>query len=201
MPRLALNKSALHRETRRLAQYRRALPSLDLKRRQLVAERQGAARALASTTAEVDRLREGVRQQLPMLAFRRVSLKDLAVVREIRLGERNVLGSRLPVLESIEVQPRDYGLLARPQWVDVTSARLQSMLVLQVQVRVRRRQLEILQAAVAKATQRVNLFEKVLIPRTQERIRRLRIHLGEGERAAVIRAKIAKRKHGYGERR
>ena len=46
-----------------------------------------------------------------------------------------------------------------------------------------------------KVTQRVNLFEKVLIPRTREQIRRIRIYLSDAERAAVVRSKIAKRKH------
>jgi V/A-type H+-transporting ATPase subunit D len=40
----------------------------------------------------------------------------------------------------------------------------------------------------------VNLFEKVLVPRTRNNIRRIRIYLSDSERAAVVRAKIAKRK-------
>jgi V/A-type H+-transporting ATPase subunit D len=52
----------------------------------------------------------------------------------------------------------------------------------------------LLDDAVHKVTQRVNLFEKVLIPRTREHIRRIRIYLADAERAAVVRSKIAKRK-------
>jgi V/A-type H+-transporting ATPase subunit D len=48
--------------------------------------------------------------------------------------------------------------------------------------------------AVRRITQRVNLFEKVLIPQTRENIRRINVYLGDAERAAVVGAKIAKRK-------
>ena len=60
---------------------------------------------------------------------------------------------------------------------------------------VERRRLALLDEAVRKVTQRVNLFEKVLIPRTKEHIRKIRIYLSDAERAAVVRSKIAKRKH------
>ena len=42
--------------------------------------------------------------------------------------------------------------------------------------------------------QRVNLFEKVMIPNTQDNIRRIRIALGDQMTAGVARAKIAKAK-------
>jgi V/A-type H+/Na+-transporting ATPase subunit D len=47
---------------------------------------------------------------------------------------------------------------------------------------------------VKKVTQRVNLFEKVLIPRTQAHIRKIQIFLGDAERAGVVTAKLAKAK-------
>ena len=52
----------------------------------------------------------------------------------------------------------------------------------------------ILEQEVRRALQRVNLFEKVKIPRCEEAIRRIRIYLGDALAAAVGRAKIAKAK-------
>jgi V/A-type H+-transporting ATPase subunit D len=51
-----------------------------------------------------------------------------------------------------------------------------------------------LDVQVRRITQRVNLFEKVLIPRAKENIKRIQIGLGELERSAVVRSKIAKKK-------
>ncbi len=52
----------------------------------------------------------------------------------------------------------------------------------------------LLEEAVRKATQRVNLVEKVLIPRSRAHIKKIRIYLSDEERAAVVRSKIAKKK-------
>jgi V/A-type H+-transporting ATPase subunit D len=56
------------------------------------------------------------------------------------------------------------------------------------------RQHRLLGAELSKVVQRVNLFEKVMIPRSSEIIRVIRIYLGDQMTAAVGRAKIAKSK-------
>ena len=54
--------------------------------------------------------------------------------------------------------------------------------------------LSILQTAVRRITQRVNLFEKILIPTASQNIQKIRIFLGDAERASVITSKLAKKK-------
>ena len=129
-----------------------------------------------------------------MLANKDIDLKGLATLKTIRIGERNVVGQRLPILVDIEVAVARYGYLARPQWVDLVAVRLKDVLRLRVEAQVTRRQVALLDAAATKVTQRVNLFDKVLIPHTKENIRRIDIALGDLERSAVANAKIAKRK-------
>ena len=51
-----------------------------------------------------------------------------------------------------------------------------------------------MQGAVRRVTQRVNLFEKVLIPNAKQNIARIQIFLSDVERAAVVTSKIAKAK-------
>ena len=112
----------------------------------------------------------------------------------IDLAEDNVMGVRLPRLGRVALCRRPYALLAKPEWVDRLAELLAATLDLRVQVQVERRRLDLLDEAVRTITQRVNLFEKVLIPRTRANIKRIRIFLADGERAAVVRAKIAKAK-------
>jgi V/A-type H+-transporting ATPase subunit D len=195
MARLALNKSSLSKLTRQLGTFEKFLPSLDLKRKQLMAERARAQAALQRTGQAMAALRESIAGRLPMLANREIELADLVQLKTVRLGEENVVGTRLPVLEAVEVQRRDYSFLAIPQWVDRLSDDLARMLELHAGLAVERRRLVLLEEAVRKVTQRVNLFEKVLIPRAKEHIRKIRIYLSDAERAAVVRSKIAKRKH------
>ncbi len=193
MARLQLSKSSLAREAKNLRTFERFLPSLDLKRQQLTAERAKAARILAETHAEIERFRKEAGQKLPMLANLDVDLTDLAKVKKANIGTENLVGTYLPILEGIEVEVRPYSFLAKPHWVDNVAATLHDMLELRIRVQVEERRVALLDAAVKTITQRVNLFDKVLIPRTKANIKRIKIYLSDEEMSAVVRSKISKR--------
>jgi V/A-type H+/Na+-transporting ATPase subunit D len=194
MARLTLSKAQLAKENANLAMYRRYLPSLDLKRKQLTAERNKTHARIAQIEAEIARRIEGIGAEIPMLGDKNIDLKGLVRLKAAKIGERNVVGQRLPSLEDIEVEIAPYGYMVRPQWVDLVAERLKDVLRLRIEQQVTRRQVVLLDQAVIKVTQRVNLFEKVLIPRARANIRRIGIALGDLERSAVVNSKISKRK-------
>ena len=196
MPQLALNKTSLTRETRQLDTYQRFLPSLDLKRRQLIAERNKARRQVAATGAEIKGLEASAGESIPMAADRRLDLDGLVKVASVEVSEENLVGLRLPVLVDVQLQRVAYSLLARPHWVDALASLLETLLQLRIRLSLEQQRLAVLEAAVKKITQRVNLFDKVLIPKAQDNIRRIRIKLSDTEKAAIVNAKIAKRKRG-----
>ena len=195
MAKLQLSKSALAREQKSLKTFQRFLPSLDLKRQQVMAERAKAEKALADTRREIDRFRKEAGEKLPMLALGEVDLTDLAKLKKVTLGTENVVGTRLPKLDEIEVEVRPYALMGRPQWVDRTAEILHDMLELRVRVQVEERRLALLEQAVKTVTQRVNLFDKVLIPTAKQNIKRIQIYLSDLQTAGVARSKLAKKKH------
>lgn len=194
MARLSLSKSSLSREQRQLKSYRQFLPSLDMKRRQLIAERAKAETAVQDLTSALDRLKGEIARELPMLADRNIDLAGLVTAKVVRLDRQNVVGTWLPVLASLEVEVRAYSPLAKPHWVDVAAAKLQQVMEETLRLKVAHRRLELLDDAVRIITQRVNLFDKVLIPRAQANIKKIRIYLSDAERDGVVRAKIAKKK-------
>lgn len=194
MSRVALNKASLQKEQRKLETYRRFLPSLDLKRRQLIAEREKARRLCRDIEDDLDRLRRQVGDSLPMLADRTIDLDGLVTVTGVDLTEQNMVGTRLPVLRNVRTRTHLYGFLTRPHWVDRLVALLERGLTLKVTLGIQRQRVALLEDAVRKITQRVNLFDKVLIPRAQENIRAIKLFLADTERAAVVRAKISKSK-------
>ncbi|MBK5965003.1 V-type ATP synthase subunit D [Thiocystis minor] len=194
MTRLSLSKSSLTRETRQLQTFERFLPALDLKRKQLMAERAKALAEQERIQESMIALRDEVQQKLPMLANRDIALDGLVKLRGVRLGQENIMGTRLPLLLGVDLERRDYGFLSRPHWVDRLVDAWSRMLELHARVALQTRRVELLEEAVRKVTQRVNLFEKVLIPRTQANIKRIRIALSDAERTAVVRSKIAKGK-------
>jgi V/A-type H+-transporting ATPase subunit D len=197
--RLALNKSSLSEQGKRLRIYERHLPSLDLKRRQLIAERSRARKALQETRERIDAQGTSIARDLPMLSSDAVDPSGLVDIERVSIQKENVVGITLPRLHEVEIVRRPISLLTQPAWLDVLIERLASMLELRILGEVQGQRLERLEEAVQTITQRVNLFDKVLIPRTREHIRRIRIHLSDAERAAVVAGKIAKRKRAGGE--
>lgn len=198
MPRLQLTKSALAHETRQLETFRRFLPSLDLKRQQLMVERKKAKGAKAGTEAEIESLRASVARALPMLADLGIDLTGLVRVEAVEIGWQNVLGARLPFLATARIEALDYSLLARPHWVDTVVTSLRKMLELRIRIQIEECRLVLLEDAVKTISQRVNLFDKVLIPRTMANVKQIKVHLSDAAMAAVTRSKIAKRKYAAG---
>jgi V/A-type H+-transporting ATPase subunit D len=193
MPRLALNKASLTRESKRLRTFERFLPSLDLKRRQLIAERRRAAGQLVTTRKQIQHVEKSVAAELPMLA-NHGELHELVRIAGVEIDEENLLGARLPCLSRVDRQANDYPLLGSAHWVDRLVKHLSLGLELHVRLQVEAERAARLEQAVRKVTQRVNLFEKVLIPRTRANIKRISIYLSDAERAAVVRAKMARGK-------
>lgn len=194
MARLQLSKSSLSREQKSLKTYRQFLPSLNLKRQELMRQRAEAQKILLQTEADLKQCLQSTADEIPMLSNHRVDLQELVKVTGVKLGKENIMGASLPVLTDVEIKTRDYSFLAKPQWVDGVAEKLEYLLTLRVRVQVEQHRLELLNIAVKTITQRVNLFDKVLIPKAQKNIKRIKIHLSDAERAGVVIAKLAKNK-------
>ena len=194
MPKTALSKMALQKEREHLKLYERILPSLDLKRLQLTG-------ALARAKQEAIRARDAARrhsrqvaEKLPMMANRQVNLSGLVQVTGVRQETENLLGVALPRFVDLEVTVAPYSIMGTPVWMDVFVNELIGMLRIRAEIKVADSRVAILARAVRRVTQRINLFEKILIPQAKANIKRIKVYLGDQERSAIVRAKIAKAK-------
>jgi|SRR5690554_185484 V/A-type H+-transporting ATPase subunit D len=194
MAKLALNKSTLNHENQRLKSFRQFVPALDLKRKQILAARMKSRRELQQLQQDEREIGAQVAEQLPMLAKTRLDLNSLIRIERVERRVDNLVGIELPRVEAVQLDRAQYSRLAMPQWVDRAVELLGQMLELKVRQQVELVRLDRLEAALQKTTQRLNLFDKVLIPRAESNIRRIRIALSDAERAGVVRAKIAKGK-------
>ncbi|MGR9117653.1 MAG: V-type ATP synthase subunit D [Gammaproteobacteria bacterium] len=192
MAKLSFSKASLHKEGKKLKLYKQYLPSLDLKRQQLMVERARVIAQLAETENLIEQCRQIVFESLPMLSNRSIDLEGLVQVSQATVGEENIVGIRVPILATVVVQTKSYSTYSRPHWVDQVVIQLKQMLELKLQLQIQRRRVDILEKAVKKITQKVNLFDKVLIPRARQNIRKISIFLSDAERADVVRAKITK---------
>jgi V/A-type H+-transporting ATPase subunit D len=121
-------------------------------------------------------------------------LSQLVRVKAVRIESENLAGVHLPALRELEFEVAPYSTLATPFWVDSLVEALRRMAELRIRHAVQKQRVEQLELAGRRVTQRVNLFDKVLIPQAQQNIKRIQIFLADQERSAVVRSKIAKTK-------
>jgi V/A-type H+-transporting ATPase subunit D len=201
---LALNKTTLKQQRDQLKTFQRFLPSLDLKRQQLLAALKQARLEQADIHSQYDKLQTQVEQVFPLMGSSTAATRDLASlvrIRTVAIGQQNMLGTTLPVAKAVKFDIATYSRLVTPFWVDLLVENLQQMATLNIKRQVADKRVALLNIAARRTTQRVNLFEKVLIPRADNSIRRIVVFLSDQERAAVVRSKIAKKKSANKERR
>ena len=180
-------------QRRALERYRRFLPTLLLKQQLIQAEilrlrreRAELQRKIEGRLAEVDPWLGALGESLPGPITR------LVEVAGVRTGERNVAGIRLQVLQEVDYRVAPYSLTATPSWVEAGIEFVKMLLETRESLRLSIMRELALDLELRKVTQRVNLFEKVMIPRARENVRVIRIALAEEQTAGVGRAKIAK---------
>lgn len=195
MARLALNKSSLKKQRDQLKTFKKFLPSLDLKRQQLQIEFRRAKAELQELDLRMTKVHDSLPALLELLGSSSMDLSGLVKVDSVRTRQVNLVGVRVPEFEGINVSVAGYSMLAKPFWVDNLVDGLRQMAELRLRRKVQEQRVAIVAEALRKVTQRVNLFEKVLIPQAKENIRKINIFLADGQRVAVVRSKIAKAKN------
>ena len=151
-----------------------------------------AQQQLLAAEAEVERLNQQVAEQLPMLANREIDVSGLVQMDAIEIVEENLVGVKLPALKEVICKVVDYSMLAKPHWVDMLVEQFKEMVEQKTRVQVAAERVRLLEQAVRKVTQRVNLFEKILTPSAKANIKKIQIYLADAERAIVVNSKIIK---------
>ena len=100
----------------------------------------------------------------------------------------------IPLLEKILFREPEYFLFDTPPWTDRAMAILRELVTVREKLAIAIEKKRALQKELRDVSIRVNLFEKILIPRSQGNISKIRIFLGDQQLAAVAQAKVAKQK-------
>jgi V/A-type H+-transporting ATPase subunit D len=193
MAKIRLTKNQLKGEKDALKRFNRYLPTLVLKKQQLQME----IRKVEAAERERRRAVEGELGELEAwiaLLGEPVGLEGMIQGVALELGRGNIAGIEIPIFRDLRVSTAPYDLFEVPFWVDRALEEITGLLRLEAELLVLEEQRRRLNHELRITSQRVNLFEKVKIPETQEHIRRIGIYLGDQQTAAVVRGKIAKGK-------
>ena len=196
MSKLKLTKTELKSQTDALKQYRRFLPTLQLKKQQLQVELRKSRALVESNRAEYADLRRKLDSFVGLYADENAGafIRANLAVRQVIKSSANIAGVTVPVFDHVEFSEQAYDMFAAEFWMDGGLKTLKELIALKEAGKVLEEQYRLLNIELLSTTQRVNLFEKVKIPECMENIRKIQIYLGDATTAAVVRSKIAKRK-------
>ncbi len=188
------NKTALKQQRDALAKYQKFLPILQLKKMQLQLVLRQLEPVVEAKREEMRQVVEGVRGWAALLSDPMVELPRLLEVGEVLTDRDNIAGVEVPEFHQVVFAPAEYSFFATPAWQDQAVEELRRLVSAREELKVLLVKEGLLKDELRTTTQRVNLFEKKLIPELKENIRRIKIFLGDDETAAVGRAKLAKGK-------
>lgn len=193
MIKIRLTKNELKKQKDFLKRFRRYLPMLILKKKQLQLEIIKIQKIIKTLAGEMDALRKSIISWVDVFA-EKMPIDEHLRLKKINIEEGNVAGIDLPLFTDVEFEQKAYDLMLTPLWVDKAIEAIKETITLKAKLLIYHKQIEILKEELRIATQRVNLFEKIKIPESQENIRVIQIYLGELQTAGVVRGKIAKAK-------
>ncbi len=192
---LKLTKSELRDQQKSLQQLGRYLPTLQLKKTLLQVE-------VNKTTTEIEerndlwqKARNEVLVFAPLLVEKvECNVMQYAEIAHVHKRYENIAGVEIPEFEQIIFQDADYFLFDTPLWTDPALMLIKKLVEAKERVKVAEEKKRALEKELREVSIRVNLFEKVLIPRAMNNIKRIKVFLGDQQLTAVAQAKVAKRK-------
>ena len=194
MAKIKLTKNELKVQKDALKMYRRYLPTLTLKKQQLQSEIRTIEAKAKAVRKEREDLEFVFREWIAVFSEKDAFPKGIITVSNIRKGVGNIAGVDIPTFEGADFKREDYDLYETPLWVDIAANHMEKAMSLDLEAEVLDEQVRLLEFELLATSQRVNLFEKVKIPQTEENIKKISIYMADQQVSAVVRSKISKRK-------
>ena len=193
MSKIRLTKNELKKQKDNLKRFTRYLPTLELKKKQLLQEIRSIQNEITGLRNEMQRRDDEVNTWVGVFA-EEVGLAELIVVQEVRTEHGNIAGIDIPVFREVAFEEVEYDLFDTPLWIDRGIVECRRRIELLAALQIAEKQETILREELRVTIQRIKLFEEVKIPEAEENIRVIQIFLGDQMTASVVRGKIAKAK-------
>ena len=182
------NKTFLHSIRKQLTIRIKVLPTLKSKETALRLEVKKAHERIDSIELEAKEYRERNSQNDQLWN----KFPEILRVKNAVIEKKNTAGTKIPVFKEVEFSVRESSFFELPSWVDKALEQLKKEVEMELELKVLRRQFEILYRERRKTTQKVNLYEKVQIPEYEEAIRKVKRFLEDAENLSKSSQKILK---------
>jgi V/A-type H+-transporting ATPase subunit D len=195
MAEIKLTKSELRIQQNRLQQLQKYLPTLQLKKAMLQSEVSEARNEISKLEIHQQELKNSVESYSALLSDKQAfDPEHSAKIATINKRYENIAGVEVPFFESIAFKDYTYNLFESPPWVDAVVFGLRGVAENHAHIEVVKEKRTALEKELREVSIRVNLFEKILIPRSLKNIKKIKVFLGDQQLAAVSQAKVAKTK-------
>lgn len=195
MAEIKLTKNELRAQQNKLGQLLKYLPTLQLKKAMLQAEVNEARIEIVQCEEQYKKIHTQVEGYSALLSQKTsVELVSLLKVKAVRKRFENIAGVEVPYFEGIDFDETPYSLIDTPAWFDGVIAGLKALAEAWARIKIAQEKKVALEKELREVSIRVNLFEKILIPRALKNIKKIKVFLGDQQLAAVSQAKVAKRK-------
>ena len=193
MAKIKLTKNELKKQKDNLKRFTRYLPTLELKKKQLLAEIRSIQNKIDELNIKSEQLEKDVSQWVDVFG-EDVDLNDFFQTKEINTSVGNIAGIDIPLFNEVVFEDSEYDFYQTPLWVDRGIEVTKDQINIAAELKVSKEQQDIIKEELRVTIQRIKLFEEVKIPEAKENIRVIQIFLGDQMTAAVVRGKIAKAK-------
>lgn len=183
------NKTSLNELNKQLKIRQRALPTLKNKESALRAE----VKRAKDKAKELEQILETkMRDYDYMVSLWGEFEQNLISVEDVKLSIIKIAGVRIPVLQDVMFNVKDYSLFARPFWYPAGVQILKELASIGIESVFYSEKMRLLDHARKKTTQKVNLYEKVQIPGYETAIRKIKRFMEDEENLAKSSMKIVK---------
>lgn len=193
MAKIKHTKNEMKAQKEALSRFQRFLPMLQMKKQLLQAEIIRISAEITSRKQKEEARRRSLESWVSLLS-EPAGIEEVVSLTAVELGESNIAGVTIPVLDNARVTVKDYDLFSTPTWFDDAVEAISALIRLRAEREVLEEQRRLIAEELRVTSQRVNLFEKVKIPECRENIRVIKIFLGDEQTAAVARGKLAKKR-------
>lgn len=185
------NKTVLREFQTKLKMRQKALPTLKNK--------EAALRAMVfETRKRMDEsagfLREQLKQMEPWKALWSEFDFSLLKIKKIDISRTKIAGILIPQFEGLEAELQEFPLTLYPDWFSEGLPELRRLLEATSRHEVLEERLYLLEQARKKATQKVNLYEKVQIPALESAITQIKRYLEDEDNLSKASQKLLKTK-------
>ncbi|MFA8299898.1 MAG: V-type ATP synthase subunit D [Hyphomicrobiales bacterium] len=183
------NKTSLQDLNKQLKIRVRALPTIKNKESALRLEVKKAKKLLEVKSIQY---KEREKQYSSLLGLYNEFPENMINIKDIILSHKKVAGVKTPILEDITFNIQRFNLFNAPSWLSDGLFFMQEMIKLNMEMKIIREMIVLLEYARKKTTQKVNLYEKVQIPGYENAIRKIKRFLEDEENLSKSSMKIVK---------